>query len=147
MSRQINLQEIAEIMTDYETGIELDLETLIAERIPSDDLSEFITLEVLKRSPNMQASVLKIFAKAGHREVLSFIEPLLSNKALFAKLYVATALAHLGDHRGFQILEDIALHQSINKQDPNYIPLSWVLECLEEVDNAQARKIEGKLRG
>jgi hypothetical protein len=146
MNEQDKLQEIAEIMADYDAGIELDLEMLIMERIPANDLSKFINQEVIKRSPNTQADVLRIFAKAGHHEILPFIEPLLSKPGLFVKLFSAAALAHLNEDLGFQLLRDIALNQSLSKQDPNYIPINWVLEHLEEVNNAQARELEQQIQ-
>jgi hypothetical protein len=146
MNEQEKLQEIVEIIECYDEGIELDLEKLIMERVPNNDLSEFINQEIIKRSPNMQADVLRIFAKAGHHEILPFIEPLLSKPGLYVKLFSAAALAHLNESLGFQLLRDIALNQKLSKQDPNYIPITWVLDHLEEVNNAQARELEKEIR-
>jgi hypothetical protein len=146
MIEQEKFQEMVEIMADYEAGIELDLEMLILERTPASDLSEFISKELVKRNFSIQADVLRIFAKAGHQEILPFIEPLLSNPDQFVKLYTATALAHLNEKLGFQLLRDIALDQNLPKQDPNYIPINWVLEHLGEVNNTKARELEREIR-
>lgn len=143
------IQEIKEIIKDYESSNDFPLyrfKKLVTERIPDGDVSDFVRSELLDKTPAIQAEVLSLFAKAGHREVLEFIEPLSFLTEWFIKLNSATALAHLGEERGFRLLEDIAFSQSETEASSNFIPVDWVLEKLEEISNERARELEAKIR-
>jgi hypothetical protein len=149
MTKTQKLQEIAEIMAEYESSPDFMtdcFERLVTERIPEEDISEFIEEEVMNKKTCTQSYVLRMLAKAGHKEVLQFIEPLLSISEWSVKLNSSLALAHLGDERGFKILEYIYLNQSSCEDISQYIPLDWILDGLQEISITQARELEVKLQ-
>jgi hypothetical protein len=152
-----NLQEIKQIMESWESGADyLDYETLVLERIPNCDLSEFIQTEVTNWVSITQAEILRIFAKAGHQEILPFLERFISNldsseKSFSAvdnleRMSSAAALAHLGDIRGLKILGELATDSDVPGQNVNYILLDFVLEHLRDIKDDRAIELEQKLR-
>lgn len=115
------------------------------ELLPEDDLSRFIEGEILPLDTLTQSILLNAFHKRGHAEVLNYLEGLAGDPDENVQLSLAEICVRAGMDRGYELLRRLVRTRCRPAETKDPIPLGWIYEVLEGVDDPRAGALRDEL--